>query len=123
MSDIERADTLPDSRAKAGRGQVPIRGIDGVQMLEPVYCANCGCRAGFATESESLTFIFALCDDCGRTAGIIDESGKLTPDEKHWRHIKQEQIDVYGRELSAEELRTVVDSDTSPLATLIKKGR
>ncbi len=120
---LDRVDILPDSRSLAGRGAKPIKGIPGVGWMVPVYCANCGCDAGFATESESMTFIFVLCDDCGRTSGIIEASHALTPDEKKWRHIKQEQLDVHGRELTPKELRDVVASDTSPLAALLTKGR
>ncbi len=121
--DLDRADILPDSRSREGRGAKPIRGLAGVDWMEPVYCANCGCDAGFATQTESLTFIFVLCDTCGRESGIIEASKALTPDEARWKHIQQEQLDVHGRELTPEELRKVVASDTSPLATLLKKGR
>lgn len=121
--ELDRVDVLPDSRAKAGRGAKPIRGIAGVRWLEPVYCANCGRKAGYATQVESLNFVFVLCDDCGRTSGIIEASNALTPDEKRWRHIKEEQLDVHGRELTPEELTKIVASDTSPLATLLKQGR
>ena len=101
----------------------PIKGVSGVDWMEPVYCANCGCDAGFATQTESLTFIFVLCDTCARESGIIEASKALTPDEVHWKHIHQEQLDVHGRELTPKELRKVVESDTSPLATLLTKGR
>lgn len=121
--DLDRADVLPDSRSREGRGAKSINGIAGVDWMVPVYCANCGCEAGYATQTESLTFIFVLCDTCGRESGIIEASHALTPDEKHWRYIRQEQLDVHGRELTPKELRDIVESDTSPLATLLTKGR
>ena len=121
--DLDRCDVLPDSRSRAGRGAQPVKGIPGVAWMVPVYCAACGCNAGYATEVESLTFIFVLCDTCGREANIIEASKALTPDEKRWRYVQQEQIDVHGHELTPEKLRDVVESDTSPLATLLKTGR
>lgn len=120
---LDRIDILPDCRSREGRGAKATRTIPGVGWMVPVYCANCGCEAGFATETESLTFIFVLCDTCGRESGIIEASHALTPDEALWRYTKQEQIDVHGRELTPKELRKVVDSDSSPLATLLTKGR
>lgn len=123
FSDLERLDLLPDCRAREGRGAQPVKGFDGVTWEEPVYCANCGVRAGYATQVESLTFIFVLCDDCGRLESMIAASAAPMPDEVTLRYIKQEQLDVHGRELTPDELRKVVESDTSPLATLLKKGR
>ena len=123
IKDLDRVDILPDSRSKEERGARPIKGIPGVGWMVPVYCANCGCEAGFATQVDSLNFIFVLCDTCGRQSGIIEASNALTPDEARWRYIQQEQLDVHGRKLTPKELRDVVESDTSPLATLITKGR
>ena len=116
-------DILPDSRSSEGRGAQPVKGIAGVAWEVPVYCANCGCKAGYASEVESLNFIFVLCDDCARTSGMIEASKALTPGEAQWKYVKQEQLDVYGRELPEKELRDIVASDTSPLATLLKRGR
>ncbi len=121
--DLDRVDVLPDSRSREGRGAKPVQGIAGVGWMVPVYCANCGREAGFATQVESLNFIFVLCDTCGRESGIIEASKALTPDERRWKYIQQEQLDVHGRELTPKELRKVVESDTSPLAALLKQGR
>lgn len=122
-NNLDSLDLLPDSRSKAGKGVQPVKGISGVGWMVPVYCANCGCNAGYATEVESLSFIFVLCDTCGRESGLIEASNAPTPNEAHWQYIKQEQLDVHKRELTPKELRAVVDSDTSPLATLLIKGR
>lgn len=123
LVDLDRVDVLPDCRAKAGRGARPIKSALGVGWMEPVYCGNCGCDCGYATQIESLTFIFVLCDTCARDTKIIEASKALTPDERRWRYIKQEQLDVHGKELTPKELRDIVASDSSPLATLLTKGR
>ncbi len=54
---------------------------------------------------------------------MVEASAALTPDEAHWRYVKQEQLEAHGRELTPAELQKIVDSDTSPLATLLKQGR
>lgn len=118
---INGVDVLPDCRARAGRGAKPVKGIPGVAWEEPVYCANCGRPAGYATQVESLSWVFVLCDDCGRFQSMIAATGVPSTQEYRWRQIKQEQLDVYGRELTPEELRTVLDSGMSPLATLLKQ--
>ncbi len=123
IKDLDRVDILPDSRSREGRGAKQVQGFGGVGWMVPVYCANCGCDAGFATETESLTFIFVLCDTCARETDIIEASKALTPDEHRWKYIKQEQLDVHGRQLTDKELRKVVEGDSSPLATLLIKGR
>ena len=76
--DLDGVAPLPDCRARAGRGAHPVKGIPGVSMEVPVYCANCHCRAGFATAVESLTFIFVLCDQCSKKVAFSSTVGKCS---------------------------------------------
>jgi len=66
--------------------------------------------------------MFYLCNKCAETHGAI-AGVMLMPDEVFFEKIKQEQMATYGRYLSEQELRAVVEADASPLATLLKQGR
>lgn len=92
-----------------------------IGWMVPVFCANCGASGGMVPQ-ENMTFAFYLCDPCHEKHGVI--AGTLAvPDEVFFEQVKQEQLDKYGRLLSPAELQHVVDANSSPLATLISKGR
>lgn len=116
-STFEHAEILPDSRAKVTRAS-EFRG-DGWWV--PIFCGNCGCDGGRVPESN-MTFVFWMCHPC------FEKYGELTtmmvmPDEIFWETVKQEQLEQYGRFLTQEELETVMQEDSSPLAKLIKNRR
>jgi hypothetical protein len=69
-----------------------------------------------------MTFMFWLCNDCFKKYGELAGT-MVVPDQVWWQRIKEESLEAYGRELSHEELQAVADSDTSPLATLIREHR
>lgn len=109
-------DILPDSRLERPKGAV-WRG----SWWVPVFCANCGADGGLVPE-ENMTFAFYLCDPCAEKYGEVAGT-YLMPDEVYWERLKQEQLNTYGRVLTAEELVQIVEADASPLATLIKQRR
>jgi hypothetical protein len=113
------ADILPDSRLRTivtPRGM--IQGPGG--MWVPVFCANCGADGGMCPE-ENMNFLFYLCNKCFETHGQIAGT-MVMPDEVFFEKLKQEQMASYGRYLTQDELRAVVEADASPLATLLKSG-
>jgi hypothetical protein len=107
---------LPDCRAKVPTGTVfrP----DGAWV--PIYCANCGTEGGLCP-AENMTFFFYLCNACAETHGQIAGT-MLMPDEVFFETVRQEQLEKYGRYLTQQELAVVVETDQSPLATLLKSG-
>jgi len=115
------AELLPDSRlapATAPKGAVHSAALG---WMVPVFCANCG-KSGGLVPQENMTFAFYLCQLCADAHGEI--AGTMAvPDEVFWEEVKQEQLDAHGRLLSGEELVRVVEANSSPLATLINKGR
>ena len=111
------ANILPDSRCLTPTGVV--RGPGGSWV--PIFCANCGKDGGLVPE-QNTSFAFWLCAKCGETCGEI--AGMMClPDEIFWEQVKQEQLAAHGRLLTEQELITIVEADTSPLATLLKQGR
>lgn len=110
-------DILPDSRARGGRGAV--LGKWGVYWV-PVYCASCGVFYGRVPE-ETCTFAFWQCDDCFKKYGLIAGT-MVEPETVFWHKVAQEMDEKYGRELTPEELQSIVDADSSPLASLLKEG-
>lgn len=110
-------DILPDSRAKSGRGAVI--GKWGIYWI-PVYCASCGVFYGRVPE-ESCTFAFWQCDKCFAKYGLVAGT-MVEPETVFWQRVHQEIDEVYGRELTLEELQAIVDADSTPLASLIKQG-
>lgn len=121
-TELSKVDILPDCRAVSGRYVKSFKGIPGVSHVVPCYCANCGVHAGDVLDVESQTFIFVLCDPCGEKYG--EEADKmLTPQGAFFAEASQEMHEKFGRDLTEPEIQKVVDSDTSPLSTLITKGR
>ena len=108
------SDFLPDSRTRAGRGVVMIRG----RAFVPVYCANCGCNQGLVGE-EHTTFAFMLCDSCvakhGPPACML-----AVPDEVFWKKVRDEETELYGRTLTEPERARVLDDPESALSKLAK---
>jgi hypothetical protein len=89
-------DILPNSVPRAHK--VVFRG--GVPWVA-IACANCGADGGLVPEA-ACDFAFYLCDPCSKKwsplAGTLD-----IPDEVFWQKVKEEQLDKFGRELSARE--------------------
>jgi len=113
-------DILPDSRQRYIHTPKKMIHTPGGAWV-PFYCANCGRESG-SCPVENMTFMFYLCNKCAETHGAI-AGVMLMPDEVFFEKIKQEQMATYGRYLSEQELRAVVEADASPLATLLKQGR
>lgn len=109
---------LPDSRPRDAKGLVWSK-QDGCYM-QPIFCVGCHKENGLVT--VGMDFVAWLCNDCSPKYGHIDGTF-IVPDELHAEHVRSEQLEKHGRLLSPAELKAVVDSDSSPLATLIKQGR
>lgn len=112
---------LPDSRLKTiitPKGMVHSAAFG---TMVPVFCANCGADGGYCPD-ENMNFLFYLCNKCAETHGQIAGT-MMMPDEVFFQKLKEEQLASYGRYLTQEELRAVVEADASPLATLLKSGR
>ncbi len=109
-------DVLPDCRLIS---PTKLR-LRGGQYWQPIFCANCGAPGGLVPE-HNMTFAFYLCNPCADKHGAV--AGMMPmPDQVFWEQVKQEQLDVHKRELTETELLSIVASDTTPLATLIKQG-
>lgn len=114
---MSKQDTFPDSRAREAK---ELKFING-SFWQPYFCANCGIEGGWCPE-ENMDFMFWLCNYCFETYGEV--AGTLVvPDHEFHQKVREEQLEKYGRYLSPQELRAVVESNTSPLATLIREGR
>ncbi|MEO6564806.1 MAG: hypothetical protein ABIO63_02120 [Casimicrobiaceae bacterium] len=118
--EFDRADVLPDSRL--GTVLTPKRAEWRVGAFwVPIFCASCGVEGGKVPE-ENMTFAFWLCQPCFAKYGVLADM-MVTPDEVFYEKLKQEQLEAYGRFLTAPELIAVVEADATPLATLIQQGR
>ena len=110
-------DILPSSKTKVIKGGY--LGKWGLWWI-PIYCANCGADGGSVPE-ETCNFAFYLCPPCyekwGLTAGLMAE-----PETVFWHRVNQEMESKYGRVLTPQELMTIIDADSSPLASLLKEG-
>lgn len=118
-----RVNILPDSRLK-DRAKGVVRGLFrsvGFINWVPIYCAHCGKKNGFVPE-ENMDFVCWLCDPCSRSHGA-EFGGALMPDEVFWQKALYEQLEKYGRPLTLNELQSVVDSGSTPLAKLIRDKR
>lgn len=113
-------DVLPDSRQRAVFTPRNAEFRNGAWWV-PVYCGSCHVEGGKVPE-ENMTFAFWLCKPCFAKYGELTNM-MVMPDEVLFETIKQEQIEKYGRELTAPELLAVVEADASPLATLFTQGR
>lgn len=111
---------LPDSRARpqaVPKGAVydKLRG-----WLIPTWCASCAKVAG-PLVTESMTYMSWICPNCEPKYGA-QASLMCIPDEVVIREVKSAIQDKFGRMLTPEEIQHVVDTTTSPVTTLIKKG-
>jgi len=112
-------DTLPDSRLKDSKGTVrlPFASICTMNWV-PIFCANCGAPGGWVPE-ETTTFAFYLCNSCAEKWSPL--AGTMCmPDEVFWQKVKDAQIERYGRELTAPEIREALKDGDSILARLAK---
>ncbi len=110
-------DVLPDSRLKTLKGAIErrVRFPDGVERSiwwVPVYCANCG-KLGCYVPEENMTFAFWLCDSpCGEQWAHVAGTYAM-PDQVFFERLKQEQLEEYGRHLTAtEQLRELEDPNS-----------
>lgn len=108
------SDILPDSRARETKGRIFTPGGTWI----PVFCANCGRNGGMCPE-ENMTFLFYQCPPCSDKYGDLTGTMKM-PDEVFFEQMKNEQMESYGRQVTEQELVSIVQEDASPLATLIK---
>lgn len=110
-------DILPDSRAKSGRGaRLSVGGVFWI----PIYCIHCGALGGSVPE-ENTTFVSWLCNKCAPAHGLKANEMAM-PDEVFWEKVIQEQLGSKGRLLTPTELVREVETDASPLATLLRQG-
>jgi hypothetical protein len=85
-----------------------------------LYCANCGKDQGRVLKTDLPSdFAFALCDDCAATYGGMVGT-YMEPDHSFWEAVTQEQIDKYGRTLTAPEQAEVLKDGNSTLAKLAR---
>ena len=116
---MTKPDVLPDSRLRTPF--TPRKAVwRGMAWWVPIYCGSCGADGGLIPQ-ENMTFAFYLCNDCARKYGHLTCT-MMEPDAVFWERVKQEQIERYGRLLTAEELQQVA-AGKSPLATLLKEGK
>lgn len=117
---ILTAPVVPDSRLTDAGTPKGAR-WRGTGYWVPIFCASCGTPGGEVPQ-ENMTFIFWLCTPCFERYGVLTNM-MVTPDEVFWERLRQEQMEKYGRLLSADELLAVHAADASPLATLLREGR
>lgn len=111
-------EVFPDSRLQT---VATVKGAvwRGDAWWQPIFCASCGADGGLVPERHT-TFAFYLCNPCARTYGPLTGT-MVEPDAVFWERVKQEQLDTYGRFLTAAELE-VVAGGTSSLSTLLREG-
>lgn len=110
-----KVDVLPDSRLKQPKNIYNHIGLNWV----PIFCANCGKDGGFVPE-ENCTFVCYLCDPCAEKLGPITGT-YMEPDAQFWARVKAEQLEKYGRELSADELVEILKDGNNSLTKLVKE--
>lgn len=110
-------DILPDCRAK--NSKTINRGV--LSNWTPIYCANCGADGGLVPE-ENMTFAFYLCNKCAETHGQIANT-YIMPDEVFWEKLKQEQLEVYGRYITDEEMARELENESSIFSKLLKERK
>lgn len=117
---LQKADVLPDSRARDPKRVIP--SVYGDWII--ISCASCSREGGrvLAQQAREDGFAFWLCNDCFGKYGELTNM-MVMPDELWWSAIQAEQVETYGRVLSFDELSAVVEAGASPLATLVKTGR
>lgn len=108
---------LPDCRLKQPKNIYNHIGLNWV----PIFCANCGADGGFVPE-ENCDFAFYLCMDCAERLGPIVGT-YMEPDAVFWAKVKAEQIELYGRELTAPELIEVLKDENNSLTKLVRERR
>jgi hypothetical protein len=108
-------DVLPDSRAKVARNVV----MRGSVAWVPFFCANCGVEGGLCPE-ENMTFAFYLCNPCATNYGAVANM-QMVPDEVFWQKFREAQLEQFGRELTDDEVRIVLDDVDHPLAGLARE--
>lgn len=108
---------LPDSRLKQPKNIYQHIGLNWV----PIFCANCGAEGGFVPE-ENCDFAFYLCTPCAERLGPIAGT-YMMPDEVFWGRVKQEQMEQFGRELTAPELIEILKDGSNSLTKLVNERR
>lgn len=106
---------LPDSRARADKG-AKFDAETGC-WISPVFCANCGKKAGMA--GGNVTHIFVLCDPCGEKYGTMGAT-YVPPDVVYGAKVQEAQIESFGRLLEPQEFAKAVSERHNPLAVLAR---
>lgn len=108
-------DLMPESR---------LRDIKGVKHhpflgdVVPAYCINCGVDGPYLPVTAS--FVSWLCNKCAEVHGAAF-AGCIEPDAVFFEKVKQEQLERYGRELTAEEVLEALKDEHHPLSLLAKE--
>jgi hypothetical protein len=108
-------DILPESRATVARNVTRTPYGD----YEPAHCANCGIPWGIAPVKgtpAAAHFLFVLCERCAETYGNIAHT-YVEPDAVFYARLRDEMLERFGRELTAEEL--AIELESGKLQTLI----
>ncbi len=110
-------DLLPTSLPKIIRGGKP--GPMGCFWV-PIFCANCGADGGFVPDVPEAKRAFYLCDNgCVEKFGTI--AGKMAvSNEIFWEKLKAEQMELYGRQLTNQELDEALKDEHNILTKLSK---
>jgi hypothetical protein len=108
---------LPDSRLKRPTNIYHHLGLNWV----PTFCANCGAPGPFTPE-ENMTFFFYLCQPCAETWGPIAGT-YMEPDAVFFQRVKQEQLEKYGRELTAPEMIEILKDGNNSVTKLVNERR
>lgn len=115
-------DILPDCRLKQSKNVQHSVGPNAIGLnWVPTFCANCG-TSGPLTLEENITFFFYLCNPCAEKWGPI-AGLYMEPDAVFFERVKQEQLEKYGRELTAPEVIEVLQDENSSLSKLVKERR
>jgi hypothetical protein len=89
----------------------------------PLFCANCGADGGLVMETDweqVKNWAFYLCDPCAEKWAPLANVG-IVPDELFWKAVHEEQLALYGRELTPVELTEALKDDCHPITLLAKK--
>lgn len=115
---MSEAIVLPDSRLKSvltPRNAVNRGGVFWV----PIFCLSCAVPGGLVPE-ENMTGVSYFCDACADKYGNLD--GLMIPDRVFFALVQQEQIEKYGRILTADETVAAL-ADPASLESRLARDR
>lgn len=84
-----------------------------------VFCISCGRRQGLVTEENMRNCSFICDHPCAEKYGRIEGAWAVS-DAEFFRNVEQEQIERYGRVLTAPEMANVLSDVNNPFAALVR---